>query len=772
LKYIDKLIKVLRTDRNTFFTYLLTLASIYIAVDRIVEILFLCLSGISVAYWGPIKYTIAFACPVFAFLFGCASKYAKDGMEKFHMFILYAIMLYILALSMFVQWINQAAWLFLFTVPNYVEIVTKFYTELKRALCSIAIYLPVTTFFDLFWFIYAEVGDTDRMLLSILDYGGLNISKKAEDFGPYGFKISLGTDWEDGHKAEILEKYRFDPIFISGVSGCGKTGLLFEPFIASNIKQKNFFKESAKALGYTALKTGLADLNCPYNNDYINENFNLNMLTVKEGKEKLYKAYMHKILLDDTSMTYRNLGLTYMTPDYSAIETIVDVAQNFNVPYTLLDPSGENPIGINPFAYGTPEEVSLVISSILTNMFFSQNPTPAEAYQQNTASQAIENLSLLLCEMYPRFHEGEIATLEDILDMCNNFDLVIDLCKKVEEFPDLAKKYKNQLNYFKKYFGDTSLRKQTEEFIYSAINTLDSLLRAKGLRDLLCNRTNNINFNDALANGQVIFVCTRRGDLGPILYKAFALFFILSMQFAVLKRPGSDKTRIPHFLYIDDFSDFVCNNTLPLFTMYRKFKVGTMISNQNLSQLGKEDSKYRQTILSNSTTKFTFGDNSREDNEWWAEEFGYRKKWIGSYDYHIEPGDNHNSDYKNAKYTYTKYVSPETLKEMKFKLSAMKTKNGKGANYESRVSLDFLGAEFKEPHKSKTYDFTKFNNSVTSSSDTQNKFNFKDKLKRNKSAHPSSLDDDGNNDPIQSSSDLFFNKNSIIFDINDDDNEN
>ena len=36
MKYIDKFLKLLKTDRNTFATYILTLISIYICVDRIV----------------------------------------------------------------------------------------------------------------------------------------------------------------------------------------------------------------------------------------------------------------------------------------------------------------------------------------------------------------------------------------------------------------------------------------------------------------------------------------------------------------------------------------------------------------------------------------------------------------------------------------------------------------------------------------------------------------------------------------------------------------
>jgi len=78
LKIIDNFLKFLKTDRNTFFTYILTLFTIYIAVDRLVELLFLIFSGTSVSYWGPIKYTLAMACPVFAFLFSGASSFVPQ----------------------------------------------------------------------------------------------------------------------------------------------------------------------------------------------------------------------------------------------------------------------------------------------------------------------------------------------------------------------------------------------------------------------------------------------------------------------------------------------------------------------------------------------------------------------------------------------------------------------------------------------------------------------------------------------------------------------
>ena len=97
-----------------------------------------------------------------------------------------------------------------------------------------------------------------------------------------------------------------------------------------------------------------------------------------------------------------------------------------------------------------------------------------------------------------------------------------------------------------------------------------------------------MNYDKSLENGEITFVCTRRGDLGASIHKAFGLFFLLLMQQSVLSRPGNENNRIPHFLYVDEFPPFVCKATEDIFTLYRKYRVGTIISSQNLSQFGAE----------------------------------------------------------------------------------------------------------------------------------------------------------------------------------------
>ena len=67
LKYLDKFLKIIKTDRNTFITYILTLLSVYLVVDRLVELIIMWFTGMAVSYWGPIQYTFAMLVPWFTF---------------------------------------------------------------------------------------------------------------------------------------------------------------------------------------------------------------------------------------------------------------------------------------------------------------------------------------------------------------------------------------------------------------------------------------------------------------------------------------------------------------------------------------------------------------------------------------------------------------------------------------------------------------------------------------------------------------------------------
>lgn len=222
MKVIDKFLKYLKTDRNTFLTYILTLLTAYIVVDRVVEMLMMIFTGMSVSYWGPIVYTLALACPVFAYLFSCSSKFADSDDTKVKLFDCYIVSLYIIIVSMFSQWINQLGWLLLLSVPNFPYIASNFFNLIQPAFSAIAVYLPLTTFYPVIKWLHGTIHDTQKITESIAEYGGINLADKSGSWGPYTCETSIGTDKESGKSVKIAEEKRFYPTLVCRSFWCWK----------------------------------------------------------------------------------------------------------------------------------------------------------------------------------------------------------------------------------------------------------------------------------------------------------------------------------------------------------------------------------------------------------------------------------------------------------------------------------------------------------------------------------------------------------------------
>lgn len=767
MKLIDKFLKKINASRNTFVTFVLTLISFYLAIDRLVEMLIMVFTGVSVSYWGPFMYTFALACPVFAFLFSASSEFASSKNTRVTLFYAYVVGLYIIAISMVTQWVNQGMWLLLISLPGYTELVTDFSELIKPALTSLAIFFPLTTFYGVIKFIRLGVGDSKEWTRSIWDFKGINLSDTKKGHGPFTCDLTFGNDYETGKKVVFSEEKRFQSLLVCGGSGTGKTSLVVEPMVAKDIEKKAFYWANAKEMGYTALKTGIAVLNKPYDNDYLNENFNLSMITPVQEKENVFKAYMNKMILGTSAngYAYRNLGITVMSPDYESTSKMIDICKNFHIKYNIIDPSNRGSIGLNPFIYDDANKIAITISSALKAMYVNSHPEIEDTYREEYIIQAIENLSLMLKEMYPRLNGGNLPNLDDLLKMLTNYNIVEKMCEIMCQDPELAEKYEQQISYFKRnFYANARGRELTEKYLYLAVAQLDNLLRLPGVKTVLCNRHNNIDFDKALENGEVTFVCTRRGDLGRTSHKAFGLFFILSMQNAVLRRPGNEKNRTPHFFYIDEFPDFICKDTEAMFTLYRKYRVSTIVTAQNLGQLegNAPDMKYKDTILSNCPNKIFLGNASNEELVWWEKEFGQRRTWKWSSNMDMSKLE-YDSKVSGMKYDWEPYWAANKLGTMSFKKAAIKLKNDKGAYSVNEVTLDFVSSKYKEVQPIKTYNFSKFTAGVVDDSD--------DEKRRSKfdPKHINFTDEHDEVDPIQTdttdSGFLFDNENAIVVNL-------
>lgn len=576
------------------------------------------------------------------------------------------------------------------------------------------------------------------------------------------------TNKETGAKEIIPEDSRFNQFLVVGPSGTGKTSLVFEPMVARDIEKKYFFYSTAKEMGYTALKTGIATLNAPFNNDYLNEHFNLNMLIPVQGKEAIYKTYMKKMILAESNgkYIYRTLGLTSISPDYESISHMMEVAENFNMKYHIVDPNDRNSTGLNPFVYENPLKAAGVFSYVLKAMYQGTLDNIDKVNLENDAIEALENTCTLLKVSYPIIYKDRdyLPTLEDVLKIFRNMDAVEDLCKKLESMPEIAEDYTMTLQYFKKHFYENSPRRsETEKALQYASSIFEKLLRYPGVKNIICNRNNNINYESILENGEIVFLCTRRGDLGASVHKTFGLFFILLMQNAVLRRPGNESTRIPHFLYIDEFPEFISKVTEPIFTLYRKYRVGTTISSQTLAQLGAVSEKYRNTIVSNCINKLVFGNNSIEENEWWSKEMGNVRHWKYSTSYDTAKGE-YDKKLGGIEWAWKAKFAPDKVRATGFKSCLFKYKTNTGGIQVVDGKMDFMDAKYKEKHIDKKYDFERFTNGITQDVDSKKK-----KSKSWKSETEFNEDINGDIDPIQTDTTdtkfLFDNEDAVVFDL-------
>ena len=777
LKYIDKFLKFLKTDRNTFMTYILTLISAYVIIDRLVELMFMIFTGVAYSYWGPIEYTLAFAALVFAFYFSFASKFAKADIDKLRFFNTYVICLYILFVSFIVQGLNSLAWGVILSVPNYTEIVSNYSNLFRPAFTAISLYIPLVTFYKVFKWLTFTINDSKDIKDSIFDYGGVSLAGKPKDVGKYSCEVMVCVDSESGENIIMPETKRLESFLVVGVSGSGKTTMIYEPMIARDLDRKYFFKEIAKEMGFTALKTGIATLSLPYDNNYLNENFSLNMLTPNPDKADLYKAYMKKMILGSASgkYIYRDFGLTYLSADYDTIEKMTGIANNYKIKVNLIDPNNPNSPGINPFIYADPVKTGIAISSVLKGLYSTNRPDLQMAYRENAAIQIIENLSILLKEMYPRLHNDDLPNLEDMLNMMNDFSLVEEMCNEMKAIPELANKYRILIKYFENnFYTDGKDLDDTKKSVYTASAELDNLLRYPGVKNILCNRVNNLEFDKALTNGEVTFVCTRRGDLGANAHKAFGVFFLLLMQQSVLSRPGNENTRIPHFLYIDDFPEFLCKAVEPIFTVYRKYKVGNILSAQTLSQLNDEtaNGNFKDEILANCVNKAIFGNALPEDVKWWETELEEKREWAWNSNYETDPekGPGYDSKLGGINLKWKPNYMAGKIKSLKSKQILYKIKDSKGKSQVGKGKIDFLESKYKEPKKIKEYNFEKFTNGI---SDNIKRKPISTKFRGNFAAATSDNDVTNINNevnPIQTDStdSKYFldNDDAIIFDLN------
>ncbi len=697
--------------------------AVFIAFLQAREIMHIYTHNKGSVVYNPYLFTLYILIPVLAFMTVVSSSLIKISKTKLKYITFSYICLAFVIFGMFTQYSNELIWRLIMSIKPKIDNVPP--EILESAIRAATFYIPLvvtTAISGLFGRLVTE--KDGRFWIPQLDFS-LNPAKAIET-GPLTCEVTICLDVKTNKPIVTPEPKRMEATLIQGATGTGKTSMLLLPMGCIDVERKYFFRELGKELGYKALEKGYAYVDAPLSNEELNKNFSLKLLKPLKGKEELFENEVKDMIKYKNASTgeilYRDLGVAAVDPDGEYVKNFRNIAKNFAIDCIIVDPMHEDSVGINPFIGHDPAKIASIISTVLKGMYESENPGDSNIFFAQVTQQAIENLSILLKVMYPKMHGGLLPTLEDMLEMLHNYDLVETMCEEMKRDPALAQEYKILIAYFEKNFYKPPLndrgipipgtvgsgRRVTEQFLYGATTQLDNLLRQRDVKRVLCSRSHNVDFDDILENGKCLTVCSRRGPLGGLLSKAFGMFFILAFQDAVLRRPGNEKSRSPFFLYIDEFPDFVNKETETCFTLFRKYRCGLIVAIQNLSQLERSKSMayYKKVVVANTKTQLIFGDTNVEDSEYWAEAFGKEIIWTNDTSFSGGPDNYSETFHQGLSWDHT--MPPSSIHYQPFKFLKYKTKNSNSKTIIGDGKTNFVEPKYMQEHPVKFYNFEKF----------------------------------------------------------------
>lgn len=674
----------------------------------------------------PYLYSVYLLTPVLAYSLFVNSGVPKNDNQRVNMFIFSVTLLMVLIGEMACDWISNGVVWALKKLPGYDEVLRlypEFFAPAIKSICFAFPFIGIFKLIDYFLMIFRD----DDTFKSIAGFCGISLTKSTKETGAYTCETIICTAKGTSLPVIVPEKKRYEATLVQGATGTGKTATVLLPMSAFDLEKKFFFREYAKKIGYSMLKRGIAYMPGPFNNEYINRNFSLNYLKPKRGMEDEFMSCVKPLVqyIDNSTgeIVYRNVGITVVENDGNFISQVIGVAKNMDIDVLNIDPaSPETTLSINPFAIPDPAKVASIVADVLNAMYESNGGGKAgDPFFTQVTIDAFQNLSILLKEMYPILHNGEIASLEDMLELLYNFDAVEEMTEEMKKIPELEQKYKLLIRYFEKNFYKPALningyeipgtrgsgRKDTEKFLYGAITQLNNLVRHPGLKAALCGKNNIVDFDKALKDGSVITACSRKGELGIIQAKAFGMFFILQFQDAILRRKGNEDSRTPHFLYIDEFPEYITKDMEVMFTLFRKYRCGVTVAIQNLSQLEKSgQAYYRQVVLANTKTQIIFGDTVPEDSKYWSEAFGKEKKVNYNTSFDMSTGELKKKTSMNMEDKLRAKV--HKISEQGFGGVFYKTKNASGKTVFGEGKTSFLNSKYKERPYIQMYNFEKY----------------------------------------------------------------
>ena len=306
------------------------------------------------------------------------------------------------------------------------------------------------------------------------------------------------------------------------------------------------------------------------------------------------------------------LGISVVEPKGDVAAMVAEMCEEMDIPCTHVDPEKTNSARFNPME-GDTDTVAEATVVVLKGLFGKQ-----DAFFATVQELSARNVTKLLKELH--------GNNMDIIDVMNTLRDQNVLQQKVSEL-----KHRDGMTDLVHFFEAEllgSMREKYQQFVIGLRAQLENIVSNESLRTIMTGKS-DVNIDDHLATGGVLAVNTALGKLRKA-GDAFGQFMIMHLQNGTFRRPGTEDTRIPHFLIVDEYSRYINPDVEIFLSLAAEYRVAGIFATQSLGQLEIESGSLgpkamKQAILTSCRNKICFGGISAQDAQDFADEFGKDK---------------------------------------------------------------------------------------------------------------------------------------------------
>jgi len=482
------------------------------------------------------------------------------------------------------------------------------------------------------------------------------------------YDLDIIKDLETAASIKIKENDRFVHILVNGSSGTGKTSSVFQPSILCDMKVKVRNAELRQEAYHQMVESGQV---CYYGQG---QEFDENMIQVNPDNKSDLNDIKKKI--DDIKCIYPDCGMTIIAPNASLIEDIIKLSAAHGLCVNVIDPvnrydmyNNNHMVGMNPFyvSFDLPEEERVIQISNAANVFAdvliatNQMGGESDVYFTDIALSVSMNIATAI--MLAKNIRREQADILDVQECINNFNKLNEYVSEIElhynikvDTPPPMTKAKlvqqitaDSLNAREYGKEDGLIRNRTRQnpyyqqllFIKQELlgpgaekmydqarglrNLINKLLLDPRIKNLLAAKDGaRLNFDYILSHNRITVVNTAI-ELGAAISTAFGLFFILTHKVSVLRRKKD--TRTPHFLWIDEASQYMHPCYEDMIALYRQYRVAVVLAVQSSTQTEKNKATaYLKNVIMGAGTHIVFGRLSPDEMDLYSKMAGINRQ--------------------------------------------------------------------------------------------------------------------------------------------------